>query len=118
MPKKPISRYFNFGVTFRWIHGEPRIVVKRGYVCEGHAFFVIARPPFEITDVPGLDPHHDHHTWLATIPANPSEWGNDRYFLKTAHAWASHNVALIDVRNRTDSGGRNHQGVRPHPPGG
>ncbi|MDI2027924.1 hypothetical protein QFW96_04860 [Saccharopolyspora sp. TS4A08] len=118
MAGKPISRYYNFGVTFRWVQGESRIAVKRGYVCEGHSFFVLKRPPFEITDLPGVDPQHDRHTWLAAIPAHPVEWGNDRYFLRTAHAWASNNVTLIDPNNRTDSAGKNRHGTRPRVPGG
>src|SRR5699024_9775660 len=42
VPHTPIQRHYASGDTFRWVHGDNHIVVKRGYVLEGHA--VIVRP--------------------------------------------------------------------------
>lgn len=35
MPVKPIARYFNCGLTFRWAQGASEVAVKQGYVIEG-----------------------------------------------------------------------------------
>ncbi|MER7077951.1 hypothetical protein SAMN02982929_07170 [Saccharopolyspora kobensis] len=103
MTKQPITRYYNFGVTFRWIRGDAHIAVKRGYVCEGQAFVVLWQPPYEIRDRPGDDPRNDKRTWIATIPVNPIRWDDDRYFVNTACAWALKNPRFVDLKNRTDT---------------
>ncbi|QIZ35103.1 hypothetical protein [Saccharopolyspora sp. ASAGF58] len=103
MTKQPITRYYNFGVTFRWIKGESHIAVKRGYVCEGRAFVVIQQSPYEVMDRPDEDPQNDKETWVTTIPVNPAQWGKDRYFVNTAREWAFNNPSLVDLRKRTDT---------------
>lgn len=100
MPKKPISRHYDYGCTFRWIQGEPHIAVKRGYVCEGRSLIVVKEPRnFRITDKPE-DPHADKHTWIAAIPVNPDYWNDDRHFVHVVNSWVEHHPKLVNLRDR------------------
>ena len=103
MPTRPITRHYNFGVTFRWIKGDSHIAVKRGYICEGRAAVVRFEPKhFKIIDRPGEDPHNDRESWIAAIPANPDRWDDDHYFRRIAHEWAAAHPELVNLRERTD----------------
>lgn len=103
MPTRPVSRYFNFGLTFRWAQGDREIAVKRGYVVEGSPFIEVTRPRhFSILDRPNEDPANDRDTWFAAIPANPSDWDKPGSLAKTAESWAAANPRSADLNDRTD----------------
>lgn len=107
MPTRPISRYFNYGLTFRWAQGDREIAVKRGYVIEGSRFIEVTRPKhFSITDRPNEDPGQDRDTLIATIPANPSDWDKPGALERIAETWSASNPKSIDPENRADGGTR------------
>lgn len=93
---KPIARYYNFGMTFRWIRGEPHIAVKPGYVCEGQAVIVKAGiRAFEVADRPAEDPYNDRHTWIAAISVSANLWDNDEMFQDIVNRWVKNNPHLV-----------------------
>src|SRR5690606_3037359 len=99
----PISRYYNFGFTFRWIRGDNFIAVKPGYVCEGQAFIARAQPKnYTIQDRPGDNPYSDEETWIACIPVNSDKWDDDEFFVKKTHEWAFKTPDKVDLKDRTD----------------
>ncbi|NHD18609.1 MULTISPECIES: hypothetical protein [unclassified Actinopolyspora] len=105
MPTRPISRYFNHGLTFRWAQGDREIAVKRGYVVEGNPFIEVTRPKhFSIADRPSEDPAQDRDTWLATIPANPSDWDKPGALARLAENWAAANPRSLPADNRGEGG--------------
>lgn len=103
MPTRPVSRYFNYGLTFRWTQGDREIAVKRGYVIEGSPFIEVTRPKhFSIVDRPGEDPAHDRDTWVTAIPANPADWDKPGALARAADNWATANPRSADLKDRTD----------------
>lgn len=98
MIARPVSRYFNFGVTFRWVKGQSEIAVKRGYVWEGRPVVVMRPPRQKVTDRPYETPYDDRNTWIAAIPVNAAHWEDNAYFIHTAHTWARNNPKLIGIK--------------------
>lgn len=93
----PITRYFNYGLTFRWRQGDTFVVVKRGYVIEGKA--VIIAPGWNpiAKDLPHQSPTNDNEHWLATFPANPSQWYDGRFLKELADKWAVNHPDIADL---------------------
>jgi hypothetical protein len=101
MPIQPVCRYYDFGLTFRWVRGDPFIVVKRGYVIEGRRSIVVeeSRHP-KIIDRPNEEVGADQDTWIATIPANPQEWDVGGALARVVAAWAQRRRDLADWNDR------------------
>lgn len=99
---RPISRYYNFGLTFRWVQDDPFVVVKRGYVVEGKSLVYLSytgRVP--TVDLPGDQVGNDHHTWVASFPINSGDWAKDGTLPAAAIAWARENERLANWNDQT-----------------
>ena len=100
--KPPITRYFNYGVTFRWTQGESHVVVKLGYVLEGKTVVLIHKRRLPITDLPRQVVGKDQEHWHATFPVNPSQWHDGNALKELADKWAHNNPRLVDLTDLTE----------------
>lgn len=101
MPARPISRYYNFGLTFRWVQGDPFVAVKRGYVVEGKAVLIIHEPKNpRVFDRPNESVGYDRDTWIASFPVRPSDWDNPEALSMAANEWARNHKDLADWRDQ------------------
>lgn len=97
----PTSRYYNFGLTFRWVRGDAFVAVKRGYVIEGRAVLVLheSKNP-RVVDRPNDVVGCDQHTWIASFPINPSNWEKPDALAIAATQWAQQHKNLADWRDQ------------------
>lgn len=101
MPARPVCRYYNFGLTFRWVRGDSFVAVKRGYVIEGQSVVVVreSKTP-RVNDRPNEAVGTDEHTWVAKIPVNAADWNKPNSLASIATSWARKNTNLADWRDQ------------------
>ncbi|WP_422647303.1 hypothetical protein [Actinoalloteichus caeruleus] len=87
--RRPVRRYWAFGLTFRWVENDGFVVVKRGYVDEGSTVIQVHSRQFPVQDRPGETAGHDQAGWLATIPTPAARWYEPTALSELAAAWAA-----------------------------
>lgn len=101
MPSRPISRHYDFGLTFRWVKGDSFVAVKRGYVIEGAAVIVVSEPKNpRVLDRPKETVGFDQATWVASFSIRPDDWDKPGSLAHAATEWACENRGVADWRDR------------------
>lgn len=100
MPGRPITRYYNFGLTFRWARGDTFVVVKSGYVIEGkHIIAVRNQAALQVTNHPKETAGEDRHTWVATFPIASGDWDKPDALAIAATEWARDHEEIANWPN-------------------